>query len=125
MTDTCPAPARHLATLTIATAIAVLLLIPGVERDLPDWSDHADKVYHVILFAVLALPTALSAPRDLRWVLPSALALGIALEFIQPSVGRTFSVGDMLADAAGLAHGTALGLLLRRRMRTTNPRQYP
>jgi len=122
MTDTRPAMSRHLATLTIATAIAVLLLIPGVDRDLPDWSDHADKVYHVILFAVMALPTAFSAPRDLRWVLPTALALGIALEFIQPTVGRTFSVGDMLADAAGLALGAAVGLFLRRRKRVTNPR---
>ena len=122
MREASAALARHVTTLAIATAIAVLLLLPGAERELPNWYEHADKVYHVILFAALALPTALGAPRNLCLLLPMALGLGVVLEFIQPSVGRTFSLTDMVADAAGLTLGSALGITLRRRKRTSNPR---
>ena len=121
MTNARLALARQVATLTIAAVIAVLLLIPGVDRKLPAWSDHADTVYHMILFTALALPTAISAPRDLRWLVLAALVLGIALEFIQPSVGRTFSWADIAANASGLALGTALGLFLRHFRRVANP----
>jgi VanZ family protein len=38
------------------------------------------------------------------------IAMGIAIEFIQPYTGRDFELADMLADALGVALGWAAAL---------------
>lgn len=40
------------------------------------------------------------------------VAMGIAIEFIQPYTGRNFEVADMLADALGVLIGWALALIV-------------
>ena len=79
-----------------------------------------DKLYHIAAFAGLMLPAAILHPRSMRWILPAGLTLGLAIELIQPQVGRDASAFDFLADAIGLALGAALGLALRR-FRTRSP----
>ena len=39
------------------------------------------------------------------------VAMGIAIEFIQPCTGRDFEVADMLADALGVALGWGVALV--------------
>jgi hypothetical protein len=102
-------------TTLLAMAILGLTLSPPMTLPLPDTGFlQVDKLYHIAAFAALMLPAAILNPRSLRWILPAGLALGLAIELIQPQVGRDASAFDFLADAIGLALGAALGLSLRR-----------
>ncbi len=108
-------------TALLAVTILGLTLSPPVRLPLQDLGLlQIDKLYHIAAFAALILPAAILDPRGLRWVLPAGLALGLAIEIIQPNVGREASAFDFLADALGLALGAALGLALRR-FRTRSP----
>lgn len=124
-----PDPARLGRGLTVALAliIAGLTLAPREvisADDLP----HLDKLWHALAFAALVLPTAALDPKRLRWVVPAALGLGLAIELIQPQVGRPASALDFAADALGVAVGVLLGVALRPltgragRSDTANPR---
>ncbi len=75
-----------------------------------------DKVQHLLAYALLAfLPAIHERRRNLVVLLVMAPAMGVFLEFGQLySPGRTFDVHDMLANAAGVAIGAAIGLALRR-----------
>jgi VanZ family protein len=108
-------------TTLLAVTILGLTLSPPMRLPLQGLGLlQVDKLYHIAAFAALVLPAALLDPRGLRWVLPAGLALGLVIEIIQPNVGREASALDFLADAIGLALGTALGLALRR-YRTRSP----
>jgi VanZ family protein len=45
------------------------------------------------------------------WYALGFIAMGVAIEFIQPYTGRDFEVADMLADALGVALGWGVALL--------------
>ena len=108
-------------TALLAVTILALTLSPPMRLPLQGLGLlQVDKLYHIAAFAALVLPAALLDPRGLRWVLPAGLALGLVIEILQPNVGREASAFDFLADAIGLALGTALGLALRR-FRTRSP----
>ena len=78
----------------------------------------SDKFDHMGMYAMLAfLPALHEETKGVLWLAAGALALGIALEFVQLYVGRDFEVGDMIADAVGLVVGLAVGFSLRKRMR--------
>ncbi len=74
-----------------------------------------DKIEHFGAYAVLALlPTVHEKWRRLSLLLLLMLLLGVALEFGQLySPGRSFEIGDMVADATGLLAGFLCGLPLR------------
>jgi VanZ family protein len=74
-----------------------------------------DKIEHLGAYALLALlPTVHERWRRLSLLLLLMLLLGVALEFGQLySPGRSFEIGDMVADATGLLAGFLCGLLLR------------
>jgi VanZ family protein len=68
--------------------------------------EQGDKILHLATFFGLALLADLGWPR--RGFVPAKylplLAFGIAIECIQYYIpGRSFSLGDILADGAGLA----------------------
>jgi VanZ family protein len=75
----------------------------------------SDKIEHFLAYFVLVLLPAIHERR--RFVAGCALgavALGIALEFVQLySPGRTFEIADMLADAAGVVCGLIVSIPLR------------
>ena len=86
---------------------------------------HADKVEHVVAYFGLTMlggwRLALRhrhVSRALLWRWAAAYALyGIADEALQPLVERTLSLGDWLADAAGIVVGTlAFEWILRKRL---------
>ena len=103
-------------TIALAAVIAVLTLMPPNQVEMPSGSD---KTYHFLAFAALALPLAAVRP---RWSVALFLvysAFGGTIEIIQPLVGRSRELADLVADMAGIAVGMALGflvhLLFRRR----------
>jgi VanZ family protein len=109
-------PRRRVAlglTVVIAILIGWLTLTPTDQQPslffmLPD------KAYHAIAFAALILPASVLLVSGLSWVLAAALLFGGAIELIQPQVGRSADLLDMVANMAGLAAGVAIGFGLRR-----------
>lgn len=107
-------PTRLSRSLTAALALVIVALTLSPREVIPDGDfPHIDKLWHALAFAALVLPSAALNPRAIRWVVPVSLSLGLALEVIQPSVGRLTSILDFLADAAGVALGLLFGLALR------------
>lgn len=96
----------------IAIAIAVLTLIPVTPPlgEVPG----SDKLYHIIAFAALTIPTAALYPRWVIWAFPGTIFFGALIEVVQPFVGRTGSMGDLYADGIGAVLGVILGLTLGR-----------
>ena len=76
----------------------------------------ADKVEHAAAYGALMAWFAFLYRRTptRAWYAIGFIAMGIVIEFIQPSTGRHFELSDMVADAIGVALGwtaTALGLV--------------
>lgn len=89
-----------------------------------------DKANHVAAFAALALSGLLAAgarARQAAWLATGLLMLGIAIEIAQAQIpGRSPELLDVLADAAGIAAGMALGAaasLLPIRIRSSERRR--
>jgi VanZ family protein len=74
-----------------------------------------DKALHTVAYVSLAfLPALYERRRRLAYIAVGLVALGVLLEFGQLwSPGRSFEIGDMLADAAGVIAGTSIGLWVR------------
>ena len=74
-----------------------------------------DKALHTVAYVSLAfLPALYERHRRLAFIAVGLVALGVLLEFGQlSSPGRSFEIGDMLADAAGVIAGTSIGLWVR------------
>ncbi len=94
-----------------ALVIAALTLMPPPETDLPP---GPDKLYHLAAFVFLALPLAIIRPRWNLWMFVLFTAFGAAIEIVQPYVGRSRELADLLADMAGIAIGMVAGLVIRR-----------
>lgn len=92
----------------IAIGIVVLTLTPASAPPLGPIA-QSDKVYHVVAFAVLALPIAFLRPSWLILTVPVYMAFGGLIEIVQPFVGRDRSLADWVADLIGLVIGIAVG----------------
>lgn len=95
-------------TLAVAVVIGVGTLTPMPDAGIPG----SDKTHHIIGFFALSLPLAYARPRLAPWVVLGAIAYGGAIELIQPHVGRSGEVLDLLADAVGSVAGAAAGVIL-------------
>lgn len=75
----------------------------------------SDKIEHMAMYAILAvLPAILERRRLVAAAALGAVALGVALEYVQLLSGwRNFEYGDMAASAAGVSVGLAAGLFVR------------
>ncbi len=101
---------------TVCVVVGELLPHDSVPMKLIDLLPVSDKVVHFVAYAGIALCPALAlGARDGALFGAAAVAMGVALEYIQRMVGRDFEVGDMLANAAGVLTGLLLGLILRAR----------
>ncbi|MEM6500043.1 MAG: VanZ family protein [Pseudomonadota bacterium] len=101
---------RHLwllSSLGLATGIAALTLTGPTAIRVP--AVGSDKVYHAIAFAMLVLPTAVLKPDRLTLVTVLAFGYGVMLEAVQPLVGRTMELADILANTVGILAAYALG----------------
>ena len=105
-------------------ALAVLLVITGsllpaaaLARLHYDAIAPNDKVVHFMGYTVLALvPVSLLELAGLGIALAATMIpMGVLLEFLQRLVpGRTFEIGDMVANSLGVLSGILLALCVRR-----------
>lgn len=114
MTSATVLAARRLVALLLALLLLYLLLSPRLPREaqeVPDYWAHMGA-FGLWVWIFWALRPGLPA-----WMfVASAIALGVAVELIQPFVGRSSSLRDALANAAGALLAGGL-IVLRRRMR--------
>lgn len=109
--------ARGALGLLVLWVVTAALLPGGV------WAGEAgilggDKARHIFLFFLLALVSAGALPDRPIWQIGLGLAaLGLAIELIQPLVGRSYSLADMAANLVGLAGALPLAALVRRYLR--------
>ena len=73
-----------------------------------------DGLAHVVAYATVAFFPAATPSVPLRWPAGSILAWGLALELLQLLIGRSASLMDIAANAAGVIVGLTIGYLLRR-----------
>lgn len=96
------------AALLLGLTLALRPLAPGQGPE--NWFAGADKLHHVWFFAALWCLASLGriSPVALRAV--GLLSFGVGLELAQGMFTQTrgMSVGDVLADAAGLVVGAFL-----------------
>jgi VanZ family protein len=81
--------------------------------------EQSDKVGHFLSYGAMMLWFAFlyrRTPTRLAYAI-GFIAMGIAIEFIQPYTGRNFELADMLADSIGVLLGWAAALLLGVRSR--------
>lgn len=94
------------ATLAVAALIGFATLTPIQNPGVPG----TDKSHHLIAFAALALPLSFSRPPLAPWIVLAATLYGGVIELIQPFVGRSAEVLDLMADATGAVIGGAVGV---------------
>ena len=98
--------------MALCVALSLIPPVPGPPPPIP----HADKIGHALAYALLAwwAMGCFASMRGRRRALLALLALGATLEWAQGalSVDRQKEGLDMLANAAGVGLGTALGLWL-------------
>jgi hypothetical protein len=104
------APARLLRLAAYGFAIAWTLAMlfvfwspVSVDQPAPEWADEA---VHGGTFFGFAIAWGLTRLRP-RWIAASGLALAIVTELVQPMLPwpRTAQLGDVIADACGVALG--------------------
>ena len=107
-----PGGTRNLLVLT-----AVVGLIIAIVASLEGGSDSTlavDKILHFVGYGALAMVLVLALrPKVYIPVLLALIALGVAIEFIQPLNSRGFEVADMVANISGVAVGAGVGLVTR------------
>ena len=99
-------------TLLAALIIATGTLSPPGQGGMPLL--FTDKQLHFIAFALLALPLGWARPAWAFLLVPVALSYGAMIEMIQPAIGRSAELGDLVADALGIAFGVLPGKLRHR-----------
>lgn len=105
---------RRAAVICFGLAIILGSLTKGVAGP----SILSDKMQHLLSYAGWTALVAAS-PRGVGRILAYAAVIGltgIAIEALQPLVGRQASLYDSLANFAGIAAGLAGGLALRSRL---------
>lgn len=109
--------AQTLWIAVLAIVVAGSLAPAAIAARVPLGVAHlSDKDAHFIGYLLLALCSVFAFRRTLRGILfaLAAVPLGVALEFAQEFVpGRSFDLGDMLADTLGVCAGLVLAILLR------------
>lgn len=108
-------PRARALTVLIALCILVGTLWPAGPPDVP--FTLRDKLLHLLAFALLILPMALTDGRRAVRLAPICIAFGAAIEVIQPAFGRGAEWLDLLADALGVGLGLGAGWVLRAAVR--------
>lgn len=99
-------------TIIFAAALIATMLWPLTA--LPPTPEGSDKLVHLLAFAVLALPFAISGRFGLLSVFLCTSAFGGFIEIIQPSFNRSSEFNDWVADTIGALLGVACSFAYRR-----------
>ena len=100
-----------LLTVIVTLTLTVAMLWP-LEAP-PPAPEGSDKLVHLIAFAVLAFPLAITGRFGLLPVFVGASVYGGAIELIQPSFNRSADIYDWVADVIGVVLGIGCGVLYR------------
>ncbi|MBY4129142.1 VanZ family protein [Rhodococcus fascians] len=98
-------PTTYRIPLAVTFVVALIVLFTPASG-VPSGFEHSDKVIHFVLFATLAYTSRLAGigwARTALWV-PAFAVVSEILQAILP-LGRSGSVADALADAAGAVVG--------------------
>ncbi len=101
-------PVLFTAALVVGLVVIYLSLKPAVALGSSDKLAHAAAYFTWTFLAAIA-------PRRKRWSLVLAgmiFVIGILIELVQPLVGRSCSIYDVLANSAGIVVGLGMALLL-------------
>lgn len=107
----------RLARLLPFSAVAVVILASGLNSEpVPELFTHQDKLHHLAGFAALSLTARLAFPRlAIAWLVAWTLSAALLIELGQGLLPlRTPSLGDMLANALGVASGLVFARLVER-----------
>jgi uncharacterized membrane protein len=102
------------AVLALVGVLVLSFLPPDTVDPLHLKIGDSIDIGHVVAYAVLAATTLLSRPRQslTLWrgaaVVAAISLLGIAIELLQPIVGRTTSFVDFMENEIGIAGGIVL-----------------
>lgn len=117
---------RWLYALWGLSFAVVVYLSLRPEPELPGILWNADKAGHFLAYFWLAVLPALMARKPMR-LLPLWLALivlGVILEVSQLHIsGRMFSLGDLIANTAGVLVGGGTGILCRNKFLPFSPEE--
>ena len=97
----------------LGVAIATVLMLAPMP-DMPQAPKSTDKLAHVVMFFGLCLPAVLTGLAPWGWVVAGMGAFGLAIETLQPFVGRQFDLVDLAANLVGCIIAVALAPVLRR-----------
>jgi hypothetical protein len=88
-------------SLLLACAVSLMLFMPLSGMPAPRLSG-LDKLVHVLMFFLIALPGLSAAPRIWPWFVPLVICYGGVTEMVQPNFGRGREWGDFFANALGV-----------------------
>ena len=100
----------------VLSLIALAVITGGslVPRESGGDVGSADKVLHLLAYAVAILPLTQHKTQPRLIFAMGVLIWSGAIELVQPFVGRSANLMDLAANAVGLSLGLALGVLLDR-----------
>lgn len=107
-------PPRMRKLLIVAGLVGLVLVIMESIIGGKPYTIESDKIIHFSGYAVLSIVFVLGLKPIL--LIPAMVALagvGIGIEFIQETQGRSSSVGDMIANSVGIGFGLVCGLIIR------------
>ena len=106
---------QHWKPVTIFLLIAITFLSLYPLTELTE-SQGIDKIYHLVAYFLLALPSGLKKPNN--WVLFVFLFIifGGVIEMIQPYVNRYGEWLDFFANTIGVFIGFFAGIILNKKL---------
>jgi len=108
-----------LRLLPLALALSALLWVGLGADPVAKGFPYQDKLYHFVGFFVLALTLRLAFPRlKLAWFLGLGIGTAVVIEAVQFfMIDRDASLGDMIANVAGIVLGWLASRWIRGRWR--------
>ena len=108
-----------LRLLPLSLALLALLWVGLGPDSVPQSFRYQDKLYHFVGFFVLALTLRLAFPQlKLVWFLGLGIGTAVAIEAVQFfMIDRDASLGDMIANVAGIVLGWLASRWIRGRWR--------
>jgi VanZ family protein len=110
---------------TLAVAMGLFIIYMSLRAGLNLTQYVSDKTMHFVAYGSWAAVACATPRGKQRMALYAGIifATGLAIEIIQPNVGRDKSMLDLLANSLGIAAGILLALWARRWLYAPSGRQ--
>lgn len=104
---------RHGIALSVAAMMAITIASLMPRGGVGD-PGEADKIAHVLAYWAATLPAAVGRTAPAIWVAAAVIGWSGLIELVQPLIGRSGSLSDLVANAGGVAIGLVLAYFLRK-----------